>query len=49
MLRSCANQVVLCSLPTPLSLDAYDMAKLLCDKYYLASPELEIQEVNGES
>ncbi|XP_061448209.1 pyruvate dehydrogenase kinase, isozyme 2 isoform X3 [Rhineura floridana] len=26
--------------------DAYDMAKLLCDKYYLASPELEIQEVN---
>ncbi|XP_060111401.1 pyruvate dehydrogenase kinase, isozyme 2 isoform X1 [Heteronotia binoei] len=26
--------------------DAYDMAKLLCDKYYMASPELEIQEVN---
>ncbi|XP_015269165.1 PREDICTED: pyruvate dehydrogenase kinase, isozyme 2 isoform X1 [Gekko japonicus] len=26
--------------------DAYDMAKLLCDKYYLASPELEIQEMN---
>jgi hypothetical protein len=33
--------------PHPLS-DAYDMAKLLCDKYYMASPELEIQEVNGE-
>ncbi|KAJ6650573.1 hypothetical protein lerEdw1_005942 [Lerista edwardsae] len=27
--------------------DAYDMAKLLCDKYYLASPELEIQQVNA--
>ncbi|XP_016044823.1 pyruvate dehydrogenase kinase, isozyme 2 isoform X2 [Erinaceus europaeus] len=27
--------------------DAYDMAKLLCDKYYMASPELEIQEVNA--
>uniref|UniRef100_A0A8D2J460 Protein-serine/threonine kinase n=1 Tax=Varanus komodoensis TaxID=61221 RepID=A0A8D2J460_VARKO len=27
--------------------DAYDMAKLLCDKYYLASPDLEIQEVNA--
>lgn len=31
-----------------LAADAYDMAKLLCDKYYLASPDLEIQEVNGE-
>ncbi|KAL7977217.1 hypothetical protein Chor_009166, partial [Crotalus horridus] len=27
--------------------DAYDMAKLLCDKYYLASPDLDIQEVNA--
>uniref|UniRef100_G1U1W3 Protein-serine/threonine kinase n=1 Tax=Oryctolagus cuniculus TaxID=9986 RepID=G1U1W3_RABIT len=27
--------------------DAYDMAKLLCDKYYMASPELDIQEVNA--
>lgn len=28
--------------------DAYDMAKLLCDKYYMASPDLEIQEISGE-
>lgn len=28
--------------------DAYDMAKLLCDKYYMASPDLEIQEINSE-
>uniref|UniRef100_A0A8C5ITX2 Protein-serine/threonine kinase n=1 Tax=Junco hyemalis TaxID=40217 RepID=A0A8C5ITX2_JUNHY len=27
--------------------DAYNMAKLLCDKYYMASPELEIEEVNA--
>uniref|UniRef100_A0A4X2KEW8 Protein-serine/threonine kinase n=1 Tax=Vombatus ursinus TaxID=29139 RepID=A0A4X2KEW8_VOMUR len=27
--------------------DAYDMAKLLCDKYYMASPSLEIQEINA--
>ena len=33
--------------PSLLS-DAYDMAKLLCDKYYMASPDLEIQEINGE-
>ncbi|XP_074080350.1 pyruvate dehydrogenase kinase, isozyme 2 isoform X2 [Macrotis lagotis] len=29
--------------------DAYDMAKLLCDKYYMASPSLEIQEINASS
>lgn len=29
--------------------DAYNMAKLLCDKYYMASPDLEIEEVNGEA
>ncbi|KFO99635.1 hypothetical protein N300_14627, partial [Calypte anna] len=29
--------------------DAYNMAKLLCDKYYLASPDLEIEEVNAIS
>ncbi|XP_039556531.1 pyruvate dehydrogenase kinase, isozyme 2 isoform X2 [Passer montanus] len=27
--------------------NAYNMAKLLCDKYYMASPELEIEEVNA--
>ncbi|XP_035157161.1 pyruvate dehydrogenase kinase, isozyme 2 isoform X4 [Callithrix jacchus] len=27
--------------------DAYDMAKLLCDKYYMASPNLEIEELNA--
>ncbi|PKK19113.1 pyruvate dehydrogenase kinase, isozyme 2 [Columba livia] len=27
--------------------DAYNMSKLLCDKYYMCSPDLEIQEVNG--
>lgn len=35
------------SCPSLLS-DAYDMAKLLCDKYYMASPDLEIQEINSE-
>ncbi|NXA07229.1 PDK2 kinase, partial [Sapayoa aenigma] len=29
--------------------DAYNMAKLLCDKYYMSSPDLEIEEVNGEA
>lgn len=33
---------------SPPLADAYNMAKLLCDKYYMASPELEIEEVNGE-
>ncbi|NXO21335.1 PDK2 kinase, partial [Cisticola juncidis] len=36
---------VLSPLSPPLP-DAYNMAKLLCDKYYMASPELEIEEVN---
>ncbi|NWQ83297.1 PDK2 kinase, partial [Columbina picui] len=29
--------------------DAYNMSKLLCDKYYMCSPDLEIQEVNAAS
>ncbi|XP_019659897.1 pyruvate dehydrogenase kinase, isozyme 2 isoform X3 [Ailuropoda melanoleuca] len=29
--------------------DAYDTAKLLCDKHYMASPDLEIQEINTAS
>ncbi|NWH67799.1 PDK2 kinase, partial [Geococcyx californianus] len=29
--------------------DAYNMAKLLCDKYYMASPDLEIEEVNASN
>lgn len=33
----------------PPPADAYNMAKLLCDKYYMASPDLEIEEVNGEA
>ncbi|XP_068275012.1 pyruvate dehydrogenase kinase, isozyme 2 isoform X2 [Nyctibius grandis] len=29
--------------------NAYNMAKLLCDKYYMSSPELEIEEVNASN
>ncbi|KAM6399369.1 pyruvate dehydrogenase kinase, isozyme 2 [Rhynochetos jubatus] len=29
--------------------DAYNMAKLLCDKYYMSSPDLEIEEVNASN
>lgn len=28
--------------------DAYDKARLLCDQYYLASPELIVQQHNGK-
>ncbi|NXF56154.1 PDK2 kinase, partial [Oceanites oceanicus] len=28
---------------------AYNMAKLLCDKYYMGGADLEIEEVNGEA
>lgn len=31
-----------------IALDAYDNARFLCDQYYLASPELIIDEVNGK-
>uniref|UniRef100_A0A8C1M7S6 Protein-serine/threonine kinase n=1 Tax=Cyprinus carpio TaxID=7962 RepID=A0A8C1M7S6_CYPCA len=31
-----------------LSLDAYESAKMLCDQYYLTSPEVEIKQVNFE-
>lgn len=31
----------------PLS-DAYDTAKMLCEKYYLASPQLKIEEFNSK-
>lgn len=31
----------------PLS-DAYDTAKMLCEKYYLAAPELKIEEFNSK-
>lgn len=29
-----------------IALDAYDNARFLCDQYYLASPELEIEQFN---
>ncbi|XP_030364355.1 pyruvate dehydrogenase kinase, isozyme 2 isoform X2 [Strigops habroptila] len=29
--------------------NAYNMAKLLCDKYYMSSPDLEIEEVNASN
>ncbi|XP_075299758.1 pyruvate dehydrogenase kinase, isozyme 2 isoform X2 [Opisthocomus hoazin] len=29
--------------------NAYNMAKLLCDKYYMSSPELEIEEMNASN
>lgn len=28
--------------------DAYDTAKMLCEKYYLAAPELKIEEFNSK-
>lgn len=28
--------------------DAYEKARLLCDEYYLASPELIVQQHNGK-
>jgi len=31
------------------SSDAYDTAKMLCEKYYLAAPELKIEEFNSKS
>lgn len=38
----CAHAVVP-SLP-----DAYDTAKMLCEKYYLAAPKLKIEEFNSK-
>lgn len=32
----------------PLLPDAYDTAKMLCEKYYLAAPELKIEEFNSK-
>ncbi|XP_028674475.2 pyruvate dehydrogenase (acetyl-transferring) kinase isozyme 2, mitochondrial-like isoform X1 [Erpetoichthys calabaricus] len=29
--------------------DAYESAKMLCDQYYLGSPELEIEEINANT
>uniref|UniRef100_A0A8C5GCB9 Protein-serine/threonine kinase n=1 Tax=Gouania willdenowi TaxID=441366 RepID=A0A8C5GCB9_GOUWI len=29
--------------------DAYDTAKMLCEKYYMAAPELKIEEFNSEA
>lgn len=28
--------------------DAYESSRMLCDQYYLMSPEVEIKQVNGE-
>lgn len=33
----------------PLPSDAYDTAKMLCEKYYSAAPELKIEEFNSKS
>lgn len=33
----------------PLPSDAYDTAKMLCEKYYLAAPELKIEEFNSKN
>ncbi|XP_010583969.1 PREDICTED: pyruvate dehydrogenase kinase, isozyme 2 [Haliaeetus leucocephalus] len=35
--------------PAPPPPNAYNMAKLLCDKYYMSSPDLEIEEVNASN
>lgn len=32
----------------PLLSDAYDTAKMLCEKYYLAAPKLKIEEFNSK-
>ncbi|XP_076014305.1 pyruvate dehydrogenase (acetyl-transferring) kinase isozyme 3, mitochondrial-like isoform X2 [Genypterus blacodes] len=37
-----------CSVAEVVS-DAYDMAKMLCEKYYLAAPELKIEEFNAKA
>lgn len=34
---------------SPFLSDAYDTAKMLCEKYYLAAPELKIEEFNSKS
>lgn len=28
--------------------DAYETAKMLCEQYYMAAPELEVEEFNGK-
>lgn len=33
----------------PLPSDAYDTAKMLCEKYYSAAPELKIEEFNSKN
>lgn len=32
----------------PFLSDAYDSAKMLCEKYYLAAPKLKIEEFNSK-